>query len=230
MNETLIPLGAAALSLLPTFYGFACKSALQCGATCPPFTITLFKEGFKAAPTIGAIVGSQIILQEWVEKFLPKSPMTPFTSALLVGCGSSPLLAAFNGQTMGMGVVESIKNIKLSQVGLISARELGFLFTLKISDPVGKAMQNQLGESEAVEVAGNFFTGFCNIFVHPADTLITLSQKKLKVTSCKDLWRGGLTRSVTLGAFIATYRYVKRRLSEFKETDTIRVPDQIDGG
>jgi hypothetical protein len=100
---------AASLAIIPVFPGFTAKSALQTGGVIPSLTQSL-RQGCKAAPTIGVIVGTQIGIQKALEKafYSPSSFTSILASSLTVGTLSAPALAVFNGQTMGRTVLESV--------------------------------------------------------------------------------------------------------------------------
>lgn len=69
------------------------------------------KAGVKVAPTVGVIIGTQMIVQSIVEKALLKDEQQPasfatiLASVIIVGGVSAPPLAVFNGQTMGRTIM-----------------------------------------------------------------------------------------------------------------------------
>src|ERR1700722_1732519 len=146
----LAPPLAASAAIIPVFYGFVAKSAQQIGEPIPRMTVKeALKGGVKAAPTIGAIVGTQMIAQNAVEKILVKNSgnngkpsfVSMLASSIIVGGISAPALAVFNGQKMGCTVTESLRSLSAKQTAAIVSRETSFLFSLRISGSVSEAMK-----------------------------------------------------------------------------------------
>src|SRR5207253_3133871 len=96
---------------------FVAKSAQQMGEKIPRMPITkVITGGLKAAPTVGVIVGTQMGVQKVVEKALTKNDpsfTSMLASSLIVGGVSAPALAAFNAQTMGRTIRESLKALSI---------------------------------------------------------------------------------------------------------------------
>ncbi|MBS3904359.1 MAG: hypothetical protein KGZ39_03430 [Simkania sp.] len=224
----LIPPAAASAAIVPVFYGFIAKSALQVGAPIPKMPIIeVLKGGFKAAPTIGAIVGTQIAVQKAVEKVLAKgshgdqetaSSARILASSMIVGGASAPALAVFNGQTMGRSIVESLKKLTAKQAGAIVVRETSFLFSLRISDPLGRAMKQVGGDNKAVEYGAAFTSGAIgSVIGHPADTALTLWQRNIQIDSFRSLMRGSPVKAVAVGGFAVCYKFIKEKLEEIQK-------------
>ena len=198
---------SAAAAIVPIFYGFLVKSAQQAGESIPRLTIFAAKSaqqagnpipsmtvkellirGCKAAPTVGALVGTQMITQGLIEKYLmkpsangEKSPpgfTTMLTSSIIVGIASTPAAAVFNGQTMKQTAVQSLRALSVKQTSAIVARETSFLFSMRVTGPVSDAMKDHFGKKKSVEYASAFVSGAIgSVIGHPADTALTLWQK-----------------------------------------------------
>jgi hypothetical protein len=213
---------AASLAVIPIFYGFMAKSAEQQGQPLPPIKGSL-KAGCKAAPTIGLIVGTQMVAQTLAEKSLSslmkktedrENFALMLASALLVAAISAPALAVFNGQTMGKKVAESLRALSPKQALAIIARETSFLFSLRVSGPISAQMQNALGENRCVDYSSTFATGAIGSLIgHPADTLLTLWQKGMKVANPFQTMKGAPIKAVTVGGFSIGYKAVNEFLN-----------------
>lgn len=220
----VVPPVAASAAIIPVFYGFIAKSAQQTGNPIPKMLVmSVFKEGFKAAPTIGVIVGTQMIAQNAVEKALKKNKtgqekesfMTMLASSIIVGGVSAPTLAVFNGQTMGRSIQASLKELSPKQTMAIVTRETSFLFSLRISDPVGNAMKKVGGDNKAVEYFSAFVSGAIGSIVgHPADTALTRWQKGMKIENFRQLMAGAPMKAVAVGGFAMIYKLVKEILQK----------------
>lgn len=222
-----VPPAAAGIAIVPVFYGFMAKSALQMGGRMPPIeVISTLKKGCQTAPTVGAIVGTQMIVQNLVEKALQKGagnqqtqnfPMM-LASAAIVGALSAPILAVFNGQTMGQTAFQSLKSLSAKQTSAIVARETSFLFSLRVSEPIAKEMERLCGKSPAVDYGSAFVSGVVGSLIgHPADTALTLWQKGMKVKNARQLMRGGPAKAVAVGGFSMGYKKVTELLSPASE-------------
>lgn len=213
---------AAGIAIIPVFYGFIAKSALQIGEPTSKITAKqAIHKGFKAAPTIGIIVGTQMLVQSIAENTLTKKVNTHnkqaghlhiLTSSILTGILSAPAYAVFNGQTLGISIAQSLKTLSLKQTVAIVTRESSFLFSLRISDHVS----TYLKDKEDNKITANcavFITGAVGgIIGHPADTALTLWQIGLKVERLSLLSRGILTRALAVGGFSVLYKTTKDKL------------------
>jgi hypothetical protein len=226
----VVPPVAASAAIVPVFYGFMAKSAQQLGNPIPRIgVLATLKEGCKAAPTIGAIVGTQMIVQSIVEKALQTGSTPDFktmiASAIIVGTASAPALAVFNGQTMKpkeqtvkQAAVESLKSLSPKQTLAIVSRETSFLFALRISEPVAEEMKRRFGAHPAVAYGSAFMSGVIGSLVgHPADTALTLWQKGKKVENIRQLMRGGPVKAATVGSFAICYGEAKKLLNSLSE-------------
>lgn len=177
------PIFAAAGAIVPPYYFFVRKSWEQQGKPVPSMTMReVVMGGVKAAPTIGTIVGTQMIVQALVEKALAKARKngddqppgfgTMLGSSAFVGGVSAPFLAIFNGQTMGLSPMQSLSALSPRQVAAIVTRETSFLFSLRISDPLSEQMKQIAGDNKAVEYGSAALSGgIGSVIGHPADTV-----------------------------------------------------------
>jgi hypothetical protein len=205
---------AAGAAIIPTFYGFELKSARQLGESRPRFSPL---GGFRAAPTVGAIFGTQMAAQLAVEKAVMPGEKAGFSSILLssffVGGLSAPALAVFNGQTMKKTAKESLRALSIKQSLAIIARETSFLFSIRISNYVSDRMKEHFGENKAIVYASTFASGAIgSLFGHPADTALTIWQKGMKITTLRILMNGSLSRSITVGTFACCYKITSELL------------------
>jgi hypothetical protein len=214
----VIPPVSASLAIVPVFYGFIVKSAQQLQQPIPKMTAKeVFKRGWKAAPTIGGMVGTQMIGQEIFERLFNQGHQPKFASMLassaLVGMLSVPACAVFNGQTMGRTVKESMKSLSKRQAMAIIAREASFVFSVRISGPVSEQMKNSLGDHKAVQYSSIFVSGAIGGLIgHPADTALTLSQEGVEVTHFRQLLRGASVRALTVGGFSFFYKLTQEAM------------------
>jgi len=212
------PIFAAAGAIVPPYYLFVVKSAYQQGKPAPSMTMReVLMGGVKAAPTIGTIVGTQMIVQAFVEKALvkarkneegqPPSFWTMLGSSAFVGGVSAPLLAIFNGQTMGLSPMQSLSALSAKQAAAIVTRETSFLFSLRVSEPISEELKQVAGDTKAVEYVSAALSGAIGSVVgHPADTALTLWQKGIKVVSLPQLMRGAVPKSGAVAAFSLGYK------------------------
>ncbi len=235
MRPYVIPPVAAATAIVPVFYGFIAKSAQQLGKPAPRMApIEALKQGVKAAPTVGVIVGTQMVVQTIVENQLfgmnkRKAPsfLSMLASSIIVGIISAPALAVFNGQTMGRSIKASLQSLSGKQTMAIVTRETSFLFSLRISAPVSEAMKQSCGDSYVVDYGSTFMTGAIGSLIgHPADTALTLWQKnkrvmwkkhwnqKRKLACALRLLRGVPAKALAVGGFAMGYKWVKGSLGE----------------
>ncbi|HRD55035.1 MAG TPA: hypothetical protein PLC42_01420 [Parachlamydiaceae bacterium] len=221
-----VPIMAASVAIIPFFYGFALKSARQLNDPVhhpiPKFDREMIKSGFKASPTIGMIVGTQLIAQDRVEKIAmkcmgtkdPKDVKVMFISAAIVGLISAPALAVFNGQTIkGRTPMECLRSLSVKQASAIVTRETSFLLAIRISGPLSEMMKNRTENNKIAQYASMFFTGAIGSLVgHPADTALTLWQKNKKISGVSSLMRGSIAKAIALGGFSVVYNVISETL------------------
>lgn len=210
---------AASVAIIPAFRDMIAKSALQKGETNPsvPFRLGL-KEGMKASPTVGAIVGSQMVIQRIVENALfgesnKRSVASVVESSAIVGLLSAPFLAVFNGKTMGKTVAESLGQLSVKQGGAIGAQEAAFVGGIALAEPVAAAMKEQFGDNRAVEYTAAFGSGaVASAAGHPANTALTRWQSDMPMGFRQSFW-GVWTKARAVGLFSVIYKIGKDFLS-----------------
>lgn len=219
---------SAAVAIIPSFYGFVVKSAQQVGEPIPRMTVfQVIKGGFKASPTIGLIVGTQLIVQGFAEKFFKKPSIdgkeesnrfsSMVASSIVVGIISAPGLAIFNALTMEMPVSKALKELSIRQVGAITVRETSFLFSIRISHPISEMVKQQFGENDKTKYSVAFMSGAIgSVIGHPADTLLSNWQKGKKVTNLSQIMKGAPAKAAAVGVFSMTYEFVKSNLYKTK--------------
>jgi hypothetical protein len=207
---------AAMIAIVPSYYGFVAKSFQQIGEKIPHMSVMeAVKGSFKAAPSIGVTVGTQMVVQSLVEKAImmrsdkkdqKPSFETMLVSSMIVGGVSALPLAVFNGQTMGQTVRQSLKAFSTKQAIAIIARETSFLFSLRVSAPLSAYMKGSCGENKAVDYVSAFASGAIGSIVgHPFDTALTLWQKSMEV-NFHQLMRGSPMKALAVGGFSVFYR------------------------
>lgn len=220
LTPYFVPPLAASGSIIPVFYGFIAKSARQTDMPIPRMSmIELLKCSCKAAPTVGVTVGTQIVVQGLVEKTLLKrsdheknskpSFTSMLTSSIVVGIVSIPALAVFNAQTMRQPVLQSLRSISVKQSGAILVRETSFLFSIRVSGPLGVLMKEKFDQTETVEYTSAFLSGAIGSLVgHPADTALTLWQRGKKIINLSQLTKGGGIKALAVGGFSVCYKKI----------------------
>ncbi len=201
---------AASLSIIPVFWLFMAKSARQLNEPLPIMPVTqALRLGIYTSPLVGAITGAQLLSQRKLEKSLSTSAeniQTIMVSTVGVAIISAPLLVAFNGKSMGKSVKESLKHLTFRQVSTIVVRETSFLFSIRISNIVGKIIKDSFGDNKVVEHSSIFATGFIGSLIgHPADTALTL-QQKARNFSFRNCLKGSLLRGSAIGGFAILYK------------------------
>jgi hypothetical protein len=213
------PIISTALANLPVYYGFMAKSSLQMKEGFPKVSaLKLVKETLRSSPTVGLCVGLQIVSQHLFEKkiFNIDPEKTSFKekllSAIAVGAMSAPLYAAMNAQTIGKTVRYGLSQFSFKQFGAITTREGAFLMGLEMADPVCEILKKRYSK-ETSDFLGGFISGVAGSLVgHPADTVLTLEQKKMKIERFSCLYRGALIRSIAVGAFSMSYHVIHKKV------------------
>lgn len=224
LSPYLVPPFAASGAIILVFRDMILKSAQQKGQPLPsiPFRKGLI-EGAKAAPTVGLIVGSQMVIQKLVEKTLlgesKKSDLsTSLKSSAIVGTISAPFLAIFNGQTMGWSVMKSLRNFNPWQGLAIAVQETGFVGGLSASDRLAEAMKGVFGNNKAVEYMAAFTSGALGSLAgHPANTALTRWQSGMRVDSLSQSMWGSARKARAVGLFSVLYKFAKETLTPTKE-------------
>lgn len=231
-TQTLAPYvvkpAAASVAIVPVFRDLVAKTSLQKGDPIARMSLMEgLKAGAKAAPTVGFIVGTQMVLEEKVEKAFrgkdkEKSLSSTLAGAAVIGAASSPALAVFNGQTMGWGVNQSLRNLKANprQALAIAAQETAFVGGLSASDPLGNAMKERFGDSKVVEYSAAFTSGALGSLAgHPANTALTRWQSGLKVDTLRQSMWGAARKARAVGAFSVGYKACKEAFGSTVKAD-----------
>jgi hypothetical protein len=216
----VVPPVAAAAAIIPVFRDMVAKSAQQKGQAVPVMTLMeSIKGGVKATPTVGAIVGTQIVLQNLVEKVLSGQSNTgslssTLASSAIVGIASAPVLAVFNGQTMGWTVRESLRKFSARQGLAIAVQETAFVGGLSVADHLAVTMRKEFGNNKAVDYTAAFIAGAAGSLAgHPANTALTRWQSGMTVDSARQLMWGSLCKARAVGVFSVVYKLGKEVLN-----------------
>ncbi len=213
--RAVIPAASATVAIVPVFYGLIAKSAKQKGSPTPLMKVRdLFQLSLKAAPSVGALVGSQIVAQSYVEKWIEeargaKDLTSMATAAALVGTLTAPFSAIFNGITLKQSLSHSMRSMSGAQVLAITVRETSFLAAIRISKPLSQELKEQMGEKKSTEIISSFVSGAIgSVIGHPADTYLTRLQCNLQI-SARDLMRGSMIKAASVGCFTILYNEAK---------------------
>lgn len=210
---------AAGVAIVPTFYGFQVKTALQTGAPIPKYDFQkAFKVGVSKAPFTGVMVGAQRILQNAIDEKMQKKfkkekdiPMA-VASATAVGTVTTPLMVMFTRMTNDN---KSKKPIAARDVIAGAVIENGFLAGMGATDPVIKWLQSRFGKGKGVEYAGAFASGAAGAIAgHVGDSALTFWQNGIKIVSLSQFKRGMLVRSVAIGGYNCINKAAKEALSK----------------
>lgn len=228
---------AASLAIIPVFYGLMVKSAQQQGLPAPSITSRNLLQGVKggigAAPTVGAMVGAQMVLQDLVQNTLAKTfpnffikgldqaeLSLTFTSSVLVAGLSSPLVAVYNGKTMTppWSFRKSLSKFSPKQAGAILLQETGFIAGLAAAGPVSVRMKQWLGDNEAVAyLAASTTAALGSLAGHPGNTALTRWQNGMTVDKIGQLYRGAVSRMGVSIGFGIVYRFITKTLNSTGE-------------
>ncbi|MBS0585705.1 MAG: hypothetical protein JSR76_05325 [Verrucomicrobia bacterium] len=221
LRPYLIPPIAAGLAIIPVFPELAKKSLEQQGLPLSSLSYRVsLKNGLKGAPTVGIIVATQTALQSSLEKRLssyydPNSAFITVISSFLVGAGSAPILAIFNGQTMGWSIRHTMRRFSTRQAAAITLQETAFVAGLSLADKLAVVMKRRFGDRRGVDYTAAFVAGYAGSLAgHPANTALTRWQNGLTVTLKNSLW-GSLRKAKAIGVFAVLYKFGKENLSCF---------------
>jgi hypothetical protein len=220
MVPYFVPPLAASVAIIPSFRDMVAKSAQQRGQPIPSMTVLEnLKGGLKAAPTVGAIVGTQMVVQRLVEKALTKESDTEnlsstLASSAIVGIASAPVLAVFNGQTMGLSVRESIQKFSIRQGLAISVQETAFVGGLSVADKLAVIMKRKFGNNKVVDYTAAFIAGATGSLAgHPANTALTRWQSGMQLDSFSQSMWGAARKARAVGCFSVVYKFAKEILN-----------------
>jgi hypothetical protein len=216
-SELVIPPVAASIAIIPAFRDMVIKSAQQKGESIPSIRLLDgVKGGVKAAPTVGAIVGTQMVAQHLIEKALTKNGgiENMLVSSALVGTASAPILAVFNGQTMGWSLLESLRKFTLKQAAAISIQETAFVAGICATDKLAEEMKRTCGDKKVVEYVAAFLSGAAGSLAgHPANTALTRWQSGMSLDHASQLMWGAARKARAVGCFSVVYKFGKEALS-----------------
>lgn len=233
----VVPPVAASVATVPAFYDMIAKSAMQKGLPTPRMTSTNLlqgiKGGFEAAPTVGVMVGTQMLLQGRIEQALVKTFPNLFTedsnkakasltlsSSVLVAGLSSPFLSVYNGKTMmpPWSARESWSRFSLKQAGAITLQETGFVAGLAAADLVSLPMKQELGDNKAVEYLAAAIAGVLGSLAgHAGNTALTRWQNGMTVDNFRQLSWGSLRKARGNAIFALVYKLGKEALNSTVE-------------
>lgn len=210
----VVPPLAASIAIVPAFPDMIAKSALQKGLPLPSITVLeSLKIGVTAAPTVGAIVGTQMLIQRTFEEKLlggkseKPSFLTTLASSAIVGTISAPVLAIFNGQTMGRSWKESLRLFSLKQGGAIALQETAFVCGLSVADWLADVMKRSVGDNKGVEYAAAFLAGAAGSLAgHPANTALTRLQSNQTFSLTQHSMLGAARKARAVGCFAVIYK------------------------
>jgi hypothetical protein len=211
---------AASFAIVPAFRDLVRKSAEQRGEPVPKLTAAEWlKGGFKMAPTVGATVGSQMLLQMFLEKVIAgesnKDELTSkFASSAVVGILSSPFLAVINGQSMGWSVMKSLRLFSVRQGLAISVQETAFVGGLSAADHLSGLMKEKFGDNKGIVYFAAFTSGALGSLAgHPANTALTRWQSDMPVENMRQLMWGASKKARAIGTFAVFYKFGKESLN-----------------
>jgi hypothetical protein len=218
LRPYLAPPIAAGLAIVPVFHELTKKSLEQQGLPISSLSYRAsLKNGFKAAPTVGIIVATQMSLASCLERELStrwgsKSPVITVLSSFFVGAGSAPILAIFNGQTMGWTIRDSLRRFSIRQGAAITLQETAFVAGLSLADKLTIVMKKRFGDSRGIDYTAAFVAGYLGSLAgHPANTALTRWQSGLTINMKQSLW-GSLRKARAIGAFAILYKFGKEAL------------------
>lgn len=206
-SSYVVPPIAAAGAIIPAFPGMVAKSALQRGQKVVPMTFaSAVRGGIGAAPTVGVIVGTQMIAQSVLQSAMGKESglASTLASSAIVGIVSAPPIAIFNGKTMGWSVWESLRRISFRQCLAIATQETAFVSGLSIA----KTMKGKFGDHQVVDYTATFFTAALGSLVgHPANTALTRWQSGMPIENVGQLFWGAMRRARAVGLFAIVFKF-----------------------
>ena|SRR5579883_3065002 len=227
---------AAGAAVVPAMGDLIKKSADQTERPHPKMTnVEVLKEGVKTSPVVGVIVGVQTELQKKTKKVLFGDSTEPsftkeFVSSGVVGLLSAPALAVFNGRTMGLKALQSLRQLTAKQAGAIAGQESFFVAGVSSADPLATEMRNLVGSNKkendpeeddeffagkpakffvdkGVDYAAAYASGWAGSAAgHPFNTALTRWQNKMKVTRTRQLWLGTMRKAHGIGKFAVAFK------------------------
>lgn len=215
---------AASCAIVPAYRDLVAKSALQRGESVQYMSAREWiKGGSKMAPTIGGIIGVQMCLQTVLEKAITgdsneESLSSKFVSSAVIGTLSSPLLAAYNAQTIKMGAWIAFRNVTKKQCLVISLQETAFVGGISVAGKLAEVMKEKLGHNKAVEYVATFTAGALGSLAgHPANTALTRWQSGMTVETVRQSMWGAFRKARAIGTFAVFYKMGKELLNPLVE-------------
>jgi hypothetical protein len=233
VQQYVVPPVAAGMAIVPAFYGLSVKSALQLGKPRPAFHFfEVLKNGSKAAPTVGGIVGSQLVLQNYVEaKCFGKKKLNKqekAVSTVATAFLTSPFLACLNGQTMGKTVWASLMSVRVNQVLTITGRETFFLGGLAANEYVAEYINKFRDNKDNLTQSNNTLVEYGSAYAsgvigsacgHACDTTLTRYQNNQPLTfHVRELLKGmGWRAFAGVGVFNLSYTFITKKVKSFSD-------------
>ena len=204
---------ASGAAVVPVFYGFVVTSAKQTEKPTPLMTVKeALKGGLKASKAVSAMIGTQMIAQNYLDAITRGVPYASLWNSMLVGAVSAPALVVFKGYSMDRSALTSLKMISLRQVAAIMYLETSFLFAMRLTLTADEFVRPYVGESKTASYASAFITGAVGSLIgHPADTAVARWQKELLVPM-RTWFLGAPVKAATLGAFSVIYKAMKEAM------------------
>ncbi len=224
-SSWITPPLAAGAAILPTYYGFAVKTAQQLQKPLPTMSaLEALMGGIRLAPTVAGLVGTQMVLQNACERKLNQLFGNPedqgatlietAASSLLVGGMSAPGIAIFNGQAANQSPLASLRNLTVKQAAAISLQETAFVMGMSAGDHVYAFAKEYFGDNDSMKYGSSFITGAAgSLCGHPANTALTRWQNGLKVENIFQLGRGGPAKAIATGVFSMGFQIAKECLN-----------------
>lgn len=203
---------AAAGAIVPVYREMIAKSYQQCERPIPRMTLLegLKKGLVKGAPTVGILIGTQMLLQNVAERALAgnaPSLSSMLMSAAVVGMASAPILAVFNGQTIGYTVLQSLRKFSGKQALALTIQETGCVGGLSAADPLADLMKRKVGDNKIVECTAAFTSGTVGALAgHQANTAVTRWQKGLTLDTFRQSMLGAPRRTYAVGMLSVLYK------------------------
>jgi hypothetical protein len=222
-----VPPVVATVAIVPVYRDLVAKSFEQKGLTVPKMTIMEgLKLGFKAAPITGALVGAQLVLKEYVDNKLKKhvkeqrflSVLTTVGSPAVVGFVTAPILAAFNGQTMGVSWMNSLRQLR-GRRGLNVCMAFALQETACVAGLTAGSQMNNFGNDPVASYATTFTVGVLGSLAgHAFNTSITRWQSDMTVFPNQLMW-GAVRRARAIGFFAVFIKFGSETLNSYAVRD-----------
>ena len=221
-----VPIAAASIAIVPAYFDFAAKSAIQIGEKPAGMGLkTAIKGGLGLSPVVAALVGTQMCLQWKVEQALVKAAPNFFAgdsmaektlltlgASSIVGGLSSPVVAVFNDKlgVQSLGVRKTLSSMSIKTVCAISLQETGFVAGLAAAGLVSVPMKKIFGDNKGVEYLAAAVSGACGSLVgHPGNTVLTRSQNNMSIENLRQLTLGSFRRARGCAIFSVVYKLIK---------------------